>query len=487
MTNAALDILRGPISGMGSRLAIPALDITRAKGAKFTVQPPGSKSLTNRALLLGALSEGTSTILGALHDADDAQQMVRALRVLGAVIESPSTGTWTVTGVGGRWRVPPEGVKIDINNAGTAARFLAAAALLSPGPITLDGSPRMRQRPIGSLVDVLRVAGASVEYLGAEGSLPIRIDGVLDGPRPCGVINIPPAESSQFVSALLLIGPWIPSSITLRSSGAVTSASYIAMTLGLLSRLGASVQHAQEMRVMRSGPPADNAGAPPPGLDPFVYDVEPDASGATYFWGAAALVPGLTGRVRGIGVRSLQGDAEFPGLLERMGVSVERETVPGVATLVTGPATLSPVLADMGDMPDAVMTAAVIASFAQGASVLRGVRTLRFKESDRIAALTNELAKIGVTVQCPVADDEDVMSITPPEGGVDCSKNAPCVEFDTYDDHRMAMSLSLIGLRRPNVVIREPGCVGKTYPSYWRDFASVCEAIGSTRPAGAQG
>ena len=198
--------------------------------------------------------------------------------------------------------------------------------------------------------------------------------------------------------------------------------------------------------------------------------VEPDASGATYFWGAGAMLPGASVSVSGLSGDALQGDSGFPELLSRMGASVAvRE---GLVT-VRGPERLAPVLADMSDMPDAAMTAAVCAAFADGTTILRGVRTLRDKECDRIAALESELGKIGVVVESDVRGDPDVLTITPPTGGVDCAAGVAPVEFETFDDHRMAMSLALVGLRRPGVLIRDPGCVAKTYPGYFADLASL--------------
>jgi 3-phosphoshikimate 1-carboxyvinyltransferase len=293
------------------------------------------------------------------------------------------------------------------------------------------------------------------------------------------VIEIPTTQSSQFVSGLLLAAPWLRGGLTLKMVGRITSKSYVAMTLGLLHRLGATVKTSEDLRVIRVGP-REQQYEQSLGIAPFVYAVEPDASGATYFWAAAALLPGATCLVRGLDSESLQGDAQFPDLLARMGVIVRSTTTPGVSC--TGPDRLAPILADMSEMPDAAMTLAVVASFArtdgmgvgaEATSVLRGLRTLRVKETDRIAALQNELAKIGVRVETSVAGDDDVISITPPNGGVDCSPDCPPVAFETYDDHRMAMSLALVGLRRPNVSIKDPGCVAKTYPTFWRDLAKL--------------
>jgi 3-phosphoshikimate 1-carboxyvinyltransferase len=471
-------MLNRPLAEVPDPLPLPP---PRTRGeAPFdaAVTPPGSKSLTNRAILLAALADGESVLHGALVDADDAQRMVEALRTLGSQVEVGEGGTVKVRGVGGRWK-PAAGegaVTLNLNNAGTATRFLAAASLLSPVPIVIDGNARMRQRPIGELGEILTRLGARVRYLGdAPGCPPMEVTPPvgLDAER---TLDIPTTQSSQFISALLLISPWIVPGMTIKLTGEVTSASYIGMTVGLLERLGASVRSSADLRVLRVGPADGVRGGLACGIPAFMYPIEPDASGATYFWAAAALLPEARCRVMGLDSDSLQGDTGFTDLLARMGatVTVRPAALDLPAYIETrGPATLGGVMADMADMPDAAMTLAVVASFASGMSILRGLRTLRVKESDRIHAMQTELAKIGVKVDSPVAGDAGAMTITPPRGGVDCSPNAPPVYFDTYDDHRIAMALSLVSLCRPNVFIRHPQCVGKTYATYWRDFARL--------------
>ncbi len=438
-----------------------------------TVRPPGSKSLTNRVVLLGALAKGTSLVRGALIDADDARRMIDAATTLGASVEREGE-TLRIAGVGGRWRVPVGGVRLDLGNAGTATRFLAASVMHSDGPVTIDGNERMRQRPIGELIDVLRAFGVQGEYLGTPGCPPVRIVPPAGGVRAPARLDIPPTRSSQFVSALLLAAPWIRGGLTVRLLGEVTSASYVEMTLNLLSVLGASVLTSEDMRVARVGPPESADGEALPGLNAFEYEVEPDASGATYFWGAAALFEGASCRVVGLGAGSLQADARFPDLLSRMGCRVTDGTMGDLpTTTVKGVSGLRPIMADLSLMPDAAMTLAVVASFAGGTSVLRGLGTLRDKECDRIAALECELAKVGVRVEPGPGGDEGTLTITPPAGGIDCSEGVAPVEFEPYDDHRMAMSLALVGLRRPGVSIKNPGCVAKTYPGFWADLESL--------------
>ena len=459
-------MLRGPLAGLPDPLGIPV--VPSGSGASppvISVRPPGSKSLTNRLLLLAALAGGESELRHPLLEADDAERMLDAIASLGAGVER-GEGAVRIRGVGGEWLSPSDGITVNLNNAGTATRFLAASALCSPGPMTIDGNERMRQRPIGELGDLLRRLGAKVEYLGERGCPPVRVTRP-EGGLVAEAVSVPTTRSSQFVSALLLVAPFLPNGLTLRLDGAVTSASYVRMTVSLLERVGAGVRTSEGLRVIRVLPGC-------PALD---LDVEPDASGATYFWAAGALLAGSSVGVEGLGEGAMQGDSGFPALLGRMGASVAVKDKPGdpagPTTVVRGPAELGAVFADMSDMPDAAMTLAVCAAFAKGTSILRGVRTLRDKECDRIAALESELAKIGVVVESDVRGDPDVLTVTPPEGGVDCSAGVGRVEFDTFDDHRMAMSLALVGLRRPNVWVREPGCVAKTYPGYFADLAKL--------------
>ncbi len=460
---------------------LPMVPIAAGHGSApfdLTIVPPGSKSLTNRAVLLAALTEGNSTIRGALTDAQDAQYMLGAIEALGATIEhapppSRLDSTIRITGVGGHWT--PKGdsrqVDLDLGNAGTATRFLAAASCFSPKPVVIDGNLRMRERPLGTLTDALPHLGVTVEHLGNSGYPPVRLHPSLSGVPDEAMISLGKTASSQFVSALLLCGPWFPNALTIELTSSITSRSYIEMTVGLLDRLGASVRLAEDLKVIRVGPAEHRAARGQTGIDPFDYAVEPDASGATYFWAAAGLITGARCRVRGIGRDSLQGDADFPEVLARMGITLLEHTDDDATLETRGPRSLTGVLADMADMPDAVMTLAVLCAFAATPSIIRGVRTLRVKETDRIAALQTELGRLGVKVE--VAADSDAITITPPEEGIDCSPSAPDVVFQTYDDHRMAMSLGLIGLRRPNVFIQNPRCVAKTYPGYWRDLAKL--------------
>jgi 3-phosphoshikimate 1-carboxyvinyltransferase len=424
-----------------------------AGGEAVALRPPGSKSLTNRALPLAALASGRSRLTGALTDADDAQRMIDALRALGASIDETSPGTLIIDGVAGAF---PHGGELFLNNAGTATRFLTAFACLARQPVVIDGNERMRQRPIGELVELLRAIDVDVEEIGEAGYVPLRVQPA----RPAGgVIEVATTLSSQYVSALLMLAPWTEHGIEVRFTDTPTSPSYVRMTVGLLERLGAS-------SVEIEGDPPTRVFVGPGPLDACTLDVEPDASGATYFWAAGALSPGRHVTVEGIDGDSLQGDAHFVDLLERMGAHVQRGSG---ATTVAGPGQLRGIDADLTLMPDAAMTLAMVAAVADGPTRMRGLQTLRVKETDRIAAMQTELARVGVTVDVFQDGREEGVVIHPPSGGLGVEP----VAFDTYDDHRMAMALSLLALRRTNVQIRDPGCVDKTYPGYWSDFARM--------------
>lgn len=469
-----------PLSDLPNPLPIPPLPRGKRGLFNISLRTPGSKSLTNRALLLAALASGESKIHAPLLEADDAIRMRAALEQLGVTLNLEND-TLSVRGIAGTWPVPASGLTLNLNNAGTATRFLAAAALLAENPLTIDGNARMRERPIGELCQILTKLGAECAFLEKPECPPVRITPLKTRKSPGKVLDIPTTQSSQFISALLLIAPWLEGGLTIRLTGEITSPTYIEMSVGLLQRAGALVKTSEDLRVIRVGTPAGKT----PGLDAFEYDVEPDASSATYFWAAATINPGSSAKLMGLSHRSLQGDASFPSLLARMGAIVEQNPATQNTPLstreepdqrdhfimATGPGALEPIMADLSTMPDTAMTLAAVACFAPGMSLLRGLRTLRVKETDRIEALRNELTKISVKVDCPVMGDHDVMAITPPKG--DMSLASSRVEFDTYDDHRMAMSLAVIGLRRPNVFIKDPACVAKTYPTFWQDLAKL--------------
>ncbi len=468
---AAPEFLFKPLKELPDPLPVPVLLRERGGMGVFSahIEVPGSKSLTNRALLLAALAEGGSTIRRALI-AEDTEKMMAALRLLGATV-TVGEGAVRVEGCGGRWR-PAEGsaagMFVDSGDSGTTARFLAAAAMLSPIPLIVDGSRQQRARPLGELGSALESLGAKVMYFSRPGYPPVKVTAPGELPRGARV-ELGTTASSQFVSGLLLAAPFLPGGLTVVLEGEITSASYVRMTLGLLDQLGARVRTSEDLRVMRVSPAEDASGLP---LG-FAYTVEPDASSAAYFWGAAAICPGSVCRVPGLDGSSLQGDAGLIDVLARMGAMAIRDEGGRAMLGVRGLPRLDPVMADMSDMPDAALTLAAVACFAKGRSVLRGLKTLRLKESDRIQALQSELSKVGVRVDVSVLGDKDAITVTPPEGGIDCSKGVGRVVFETYRDHRMAMALALIGLRRPNVWIKDPSCVAKTFPGFWSSWAGL--------------
>jgi len=409
------------------------------------VAVPGSKSLTNRALLLAALAGGKSVLENILFS-DDTRRMIEALQALGVPLEvSEPDQRATVEGQGGRLPARDENASpLFLGNAGTAYRFLTAACCLGAGSYCLEGVARMRERPIGQLVDALRQLGATIDYLEAEGYPPIRIHAAELGG---GTIDFPRAVSSQYISALLQIAPCLPDGVELHFDGPITSRPYVEMTARLMHRFGATVE--------------DPRGATPrlrvagrQGYTPAYWTVEPDASNAGYFLAAAALVPGAVCTIDGIGDRSMQGDAWFAECLRRMGATVHMGQQ---AITVVGPDRLQAIEADLGEMPDMAQTLAVVALFAEGTTVIRGIGNLRVKETDRIAALDNELTRLGAAV---TVDAHDNLTIQPP-------RRVMPTAIDTYDDHRMAMSFALVGLRTPDLVINNPGCVVKTFPDYF--------------------
>lgn len=465
--------LSAPLGTLPDPLPVPTLASVRVMPAfDASLRPPGSKSLTNRALLLAALSGGQSELRGALIDAADTRVMSKALVQLGASVQVRGD-TICVEGVGGRWKLKAsEEVRLDLENAGTAVRFLAAASVFSPVPVVIDGNDRMRQRPIGELGRALGDLGARVESLGNAGCPPIRIVPPAMLPER-GEIFFETLPSSQFVSAVLLAGAFLPGGLSVEIEGEATSASYVRMTLGLLDHFGVAVRSSADLRVLRVG---GHRGALDSGI---TLDIEPDASGASVFWAAAAAAPGARVVIEGVDDSGLQGDLAFPSVLARMGATTRsvsaEEGTGGPCLSVRGGDVLQPVMADMRDMPDAAMALVVLASLAKGGSMVRGLHTLRVKETDRLHALRAELAKVGVVVELDVQGEAGAVRIEPPAGGIDRSASVPPVVFETYDDHRMAMALSLIGLHRPNVSIADPKCVAKTYPGFWADLARLYE------------
>ena len=405
------------------------------------VTPPGSKSFTNRALACAALAEGNSRLLGWL-DSDDTRAMIEALRHLGVGIDiDDGTGELRVEGRGGRFAVPPR--PVDCRASGTTLRFLTALAALAPGTVVLDGTERMRERPIQELADALRDLNVPVST--AEGCPPVRVEGGrLDG----GEVSLDASRSSQFLSTLLLVAPLAPRDVHLRVRG-ITSRPYVDMTLATLSDFGIQVEagggndfeirHGQTYRPRR-------------------YAVEPDATAATYFMAAAAVTGGRV-RIRGLSPASTQPDVRFAEVLARMGCSV-RSGPDWIS--VGGPRVLRGVEVDLNDLPDSAQTLAVVALFAEGPTSIRNVANLRLKETDRMAAIEAELEKLGAAV---ALSDRDIHIDPPPEPRP--------ARIATYDDHRMAMSFAVAGLAADGIVIQDPDCVSKTFPDFFERLTSL--------------
>lgn len=412
-----------------------------------TVKLPGSKSISNRSLLLAALAEGVTELTGLLVS-EDTTVMREALRVLGVHMEAGETAeTLRVFGVGGRFRVRE--ADLFLGNAGTAFRPLTAVLALQGGHYRLSGVPRMHERPIGDLVDALRGLEANIAYLGNEGFPPLEI-------RPAHVaagdrVRIRGDVSSQFLSALLMALPLLGRAVTVEVEGELISKPYVDITLNLMARFGVNVGR-EDWRAFFVP-----AGARY--TSPGRFEVEGDASSASYFL-AAGVIAGGPVRVEGVGRGSVQGDVRFTEVLTRMG---------GVLTLgenwieAAGPRKLLPIDEDLNHIPDAAMTAACAALFAEGTSRIRNIGSWRVKETDRISAMATELAKVGAEVEA----GPDWLAITPPRA------LRPWAEIDTYDDHRMAMCFALVALGGVPVRIRNPGCVAKTFPDFFEVFLGL--------------
>ena len=410
-----------------------------------SVRVPGSKSITNRALLLAAMADGTSTILGAGLN-DDTRRMAAALGALGFdVAVDEAAARIAVDGRAGA--IPAHGGELYAGGAGTAMRFLLGFLTLGRGRFRLDGNQRMRERPIGPLLDALAALGVSVRAERDNGCPPVLIEIGEDGVRG-GAARIDAAVSSQFVSALLMPAPLWPQGLKLTVSGEAARP-FITMTLRLMERWGASGTMSGGEIVV-------------PGGQRYAaqknFEVEPDASGASYFAAAAALIGGSV-ILKGLSADSVQGDIAFLKLLERMGAHVEWRD-DGVKVSGSG-ANLTGADVAMGAMPDLVPTLAAIAPFCSSPTRIRGVSFIRHHESDRLRALATELHRLGASVH----ECEDGMLIEPSRIG------AAAVE--TYDDHRIAMAFAVAGLKTAGIRIRNPGCVSKTYPDFFRDLARL--------------
>jgi 3-phosphoshikimate 1-carboxyvinyltransferase len=405
------------------------------------VTVPGSKSLTNRALVLGALAAGTSTLTNALFS-DDTVVMVDALCGLGfRIMVDEAALEMRVEGRGGA--IPVSDAELFVGGAGTAMRFLTAMVTLGAGRFRLDGIPRMRERPVGDLVDALRLLGASVTATNGRPPVVVEAHGLAGGRAV-----VRGGGSSQFLSGLLMAAPYAASDVELRVEGRLVGAPYVEMTLAAMATFGVDVER-DDLRAFHV-----RAGQR---YRPQAYAVEPDASGAAYFFAAAAITGGRV-TVPGLSPASWQGDARFVDVLERMGCRVDRRCD---AIVVEGTGALRAVEVDLAAMSDQTMTLAAIAPFATGVTRIRGVAHIRRQESDRLAATAAELRRLGQDVE----EFDDGLSITP--------RAVRPATVHTYGDHRIAMAFAITGLRAPGVVITDPDCVTKTFPDFFERLETL--------------
>lgn len=428
-----------PLDGLADPLPVAPLD----GPLDAVVRPPGSKSITNRALVCAALADGPSTLDGALF-ADDTEAMLGCLHELGVGLRlDRRAASVAVAGVGG---VPPApGALLDARLSGTTSRFVLPVAALGHGTVVMDGGAPLRTRPMADLFDALVALGAQLEPLGDTGHLPVRLEASgLAGGR----VSVRGDASSQFLSGLLLAAPCMRDGLTIEVSTELVSVPYVEMTLAVMATFGA--EHDQDVssqgghRVISVRPGGYRA------LER--YAIEPDASAASYFVAAAAICGGSV-RIEGLGTGSLQGDVGFVDVLERMGVTVERG--PDHLTVVGG-GELRGVEVDLADLSDTAQTLAVVAPFASSPTTITGIGFIRGKETDRIGAVVTELRRCGIEAE-ELPDGLRVHPGSPMPATV-----------STYDDHRMAMSFALLGLLAPGISIADPGCVAKTFPGYWR-------------------
>ena len=414
-----------------------------------TVNLPGSKSLSNRALLLAAFAKGT-TRLDNLLDSDDVSFMLDALKKLGIDYQlSDDKNQCIVTGNAGVFsRSNNDVLELFLGNAGTAMRPLCAALAISQGEFILTGEPRMKERPIKHLVDALVQLGAEIEYLEQEGYPPVRIKGVtLRG----GQVLIDGTISSQFLTALLMIAPLLSTDTQISMIGELVSKPYIHLTLDIIKKFGVDIENDNFQCFKIKGGQQY--------ISPETFLVEGDASSASYFTAAAA-IKGGTVRVTGIGKSSVQGDVQFTNVLAKMGAKINIEE--GYIEVTRGE--LNAVDVDLNHIPDAAMTIAVAALFAKGTTTIRNIYNWRVKETDRLNAMATELRKVGAQV----IEGEDYIQITPPA-------KLKAAQIDTYNDHRMAMCFSLVALSDTQVTINDPKCTHKTFPGYFEVLNSLVQ------------
>ena len=431
------------------------LDLAPIKSVAGTVVLPGSKSISNRTLLLAALAQGVTEVKSLLAS-DDVRYMLESLKTLGVRWERQDdsndhhdSNDYRVEGAGGVF--PVKRAALFLGNAGTAFRPLTAALALSGGDYQLSGVPRMHERPIGDLVDALRQMGAAIEYLGNAGYPPLAIKPATIG----DTINVSVRGdvSSQFLTALLMALPLAGKQASISVVGELISKPYVEITLNLLARFGLQVERqGWERFVIPAGQTYHSPG---------VIHVEGDASSASYFLAAGAIGGGPV-RVQGVGRNSIQGDVRFAETLARMGAKIEMGDDWIEASSM---GQLKALDADLNHIPDAAMTIAIAALFAEGTTTIRNIASWRVKETDRLFAMATELRKLGAIVE----EGRDYLRITPPRS----AQLTPGAAIDTYDDHRMAMCFSLVALGGVPVRILDPACVNKTFPAYFDELARI--------------
>ncbi len=424
-----------------------AKQITPVRGPVFgTIRPPGSKSITNRALIIAALADGVSDLSGVL-DSTDTQVMLQSLHRLGIQVEhDPQSSRCRVHGCGGR--VPSDSAELWLENSGTSIRFLTSLCALGLGPYRLDGVERMRERPILDLVNTLHDLGATVRCeVSDSGCPPVIVGGSL---LAGGTANIRADISSQFLSSLLMSAPAATQAVQLNVDGELVSKPYITMTLQMMKSFGVLVDYPAQLTSFSITPQTYTAQA---------YDIEPDASAASYFLGVAAVTGGRV-TVEGLNRTALQGDVHFATALQQMGCDVEWGTN---SVTVTG-RPLHGVDIDMNAISDTAQTLAAVAVFADSPTTIRSVGHMRHKETDRITAVVTELRRAGIRAE----EFDDGLTIYP--------GTPQPADIQTYDDHRMAMSFSLLGLKAAGIKILDPDCTHKTYPKYFEDLERLCDS-----------
>ena len=416
------------------------LEIKPVESINTDVTVPGSKSITQRALIAAALARGTSTLVGPLASEDTAYTS-GALESMGVTVEQ-GDGQWLVQGCGGKIHTPS--TEIFLGNNGTATRFLTSFVGLGQGAFTITGGKRMEERPIDPLLTALAGWGVDIASVKGTGCPPLlaKAKGI-DG----GETTLPEGKSSQYLSSLLLVAPYTRNPAILNVAGVVPSKPYVTMTLAVMRSFGAKLTAAETLNRFEISPTP---------YSPCTYHVEGDASSSSYFFAAAAITGGRV-RVKNVPNPSLQGDTALVGMLEQMGCTVDYSD--GIT--VTGPKELRGVEVDMGDCPDVAPTLAIVAAHAKGRTVIRNIEHLRIKECDRITAMATELAKMGARV----SEEPDTLTI---EGVSDTPLHG--AEIDTYEDHRIAMCFAVAGLVTPGVKIKDKDVVAKSFPDFWERF-----------------